>query len=164
MKKLLQVALLVFLSIPGLSQSPEAEVNNQVWKTFVDAYNRFDTEKFMSVYSKEVIRIAQDDKKIYDFAEYRRNVNRENQFNKTYGIKAKIELRFTERIYSGETGFEKGVLKISMTDNNGKPATIFSKFEVVLKKEAGVWRIKYDTDSTEGATVSQKDFDKGKPM
>jgi hypothetical protein len=27
-----------------------------------------------------------------------------------------------------------------------------------------VWKIEYDTDSTEGATVSQKDFDKGKPM
>lgn len=164
MKKLFPLVLLLSLSYSVYSQTPESEINSQVWKVFVDAYNKFDTEKFMSVYSKDIIRVAQDDKRIYNFTEYRRNVNRENQFNKTYGIKAKIELRFTERIYSGDTGYEKGVLKIDLTDNNGKPATIFSKFEVVLKKEGGAWKIRFDTDSTEGATVTQKDFDKGKPM
>lgn len=163
MKKVLTVALLL-LSICSNAQDPKQEINQQVWKVFTEAYNNFDTDKFMSVYSKEIVRVAQDDKKIFDFTEYKRNVHRENQFNKTYGIKAKIELRFTERIYSGDQAFEKGVFKIDLTDNLGKPATIFSRFEVMLKKEAGVWKIKFDTDSTEGATVGQKDFDKGKPM
>jgi ketosteroid isomerase-like protein len=163
MKKLVPVAFLL-ISICTYAQDPKDEINKQVWKVFVEAYNNFDTEKFMSVYSKDIMRVAQDDKKIFNFTEYRRNVHRENQFNKNYGIKAKIELRFIERIYAGDQAYEKGVFKIDLTDNNGKPATIFSKFEVVLKKEAGIWKIKFDTDSTEGATVSQKDFDKGKPM
>jgi ketosteroid isomerase-like protein len=163
MKTILLVAtLLSTLAVSG--QDPKEEINKQVWKVFIEGYNSFDTEKFMSVYAKDVMRIPIDEKKIFNFTEYKRNINRENQFNRNYRIKANIELRFTERIYNGEYAFEQGIYKISLTDNNGKPATLYSKFQVALKKEGGVWKIKYDSDSTEGGSVSEKEFSSGEPL
>jgi uncharacterized protein (TIGR02246 family) len=163
MKQIFFVLMLLFsASVNG--QNATEEINKQVWKVFIEGYNSFDTEKFMSVYAKDVIRVPLDEKKIFNFTEYKRNINRENQFNKNYRIKANIELRFLERIYNGDLAFEKGILKISLTDNNGQPATIYSKFQVALKKEDGAWRIKYDSDTTEGGKVSEKDFLSAQPL
>jgi ketosteroid isomerase-like protein len=55
-------------------------------------------------------------------------------------------------------------MKISITDNNGQPATIYSKFQVLLKKDNGSWKIHFDTDSTEGNTITEKDFLKAEAM
>jgi ketosteroid isomerase-like protein len=152
------------LSIISQAQDIKTEINNQVWKPFIEAYNSFDTEKFMSVYAKDVVRIPMDQKKIFNFTEYKRNINRENQFNKNYKIKANLEIRFTDRIQSGDIAYEKGILKIKMTDNNGKPATIYSAFQVLLKKEGGVWKIKFDTDSSTGTELTEKDFTSASAM
>ena len=154
------VAILFFLfcSISINAQDFQKEVNEQVWKPFIEGYNSFDLEKFMSVYSKNVIRVTLDEKKILSFSEYRKAVNREYQFNKNYNIKAAIELRFTERIYSADKAYERGIYKIKLTDNNGKPETLFSRFQVVMQKEAGKWKITFDSDSAEQSKISEKDF------
>lgn len=157
-KHMLIGAILVFVSVSAFGQDARDQINKQVWATFIEGYNTFNTEKFISVYSKEAIRVPVDEKRIFNYTEYKRNINRENQFNKNYKIKARIELRFNQRIHSADQAFETGIYKISLTDNNGKPATLYSKFQVYLVKEAGIWKIKYDTDSTEDGTVSEKDF------
>ncbi len=146
------------VSVSAFGQDVRDQINTQVWSAFIEGYNTFNTEKFISVYSKGVIRIPVDEKKILNYTEYKRNVNRENQFNKNYNIKARIELRFTQRIHSTDQAFETGIYKISLTDNNGKPATLYSKFQVYLVREAGVWKIRYDTDSTENGTITEKEF------
>lgn len=158
--------LLIFISFltPALSQDMASEINAQVWRPFIDAYNHFDTEKFMSVYSKDVVRVPVDQRLILDYTEYRRSINRENQFNKNYNIKASLEMRFLDRIHSSDIAYETGILKIKLTDNNGKPATIYSKFQVLLKKQNGVWKIHFDTDSSSSGMPTEQDFMKAKPM
>jgi ketosteroid isomerase-like protein len=162
--KFLATLIIMFASIAASAQDTRREINDQVWKPFIEAYNKFDTEKFMSVYSKSVIRVPVDQKMIFDFTEYKKNINRENQFNKNYNIKAVLDIRFTSRIHTKDVAYESGVLKINLTDNNGKPATIYSKFQVLLKKENGVWKIQFDSDSTESNSVSERDFSKGEAM
>lgn len=51
---------------PGNSRK---EINEQVWKPFIKSFADMDTDKFMSVHSKDVIRATQDDKRLmnYDF-------------------------------------------------------------------------------------------------
>jgi ketosteroid isomerase-like protein len=149
---------------PVFAQDFKADINNQVWKPFIEGYNTFNVEKFFSVYSKDVVRVPIDEKKIFTFSEYKKVVNREYQFNKNYKIKAAIELRFTHRIHTAERAFEKGIFKIKLTDNNGKPETIYSRFEVVLQKENGFWRITFDSDSAEGSTLTEKDFQAASAM
>jgi ketosteroid isomerase-like protein len=148
----------IVISITAFSQDARDQINKEVWSVFIDGYNSFNTEKFMSVYSKNVVRVPVDEKRIFNYTEYKKNIHRENQFNKNYNIKARIELRFIQRIHSADQAFEAGIYKISLTDNNGKPATLYSKFQVYLIKESGVWKIRYDTDSTENGTISEKEF------
>jgi ketosteroid isomerase-like protein len=164
MKFFLTIALFLVSLSDGSGQTTKQEINQQVWKPFIEAYNNFDTEKFMSVYSKNVIRVPVDQKMIFDFTEYKRNINRENQFNRNYKIKAALQIHFTNRIHSKDVAYETGILRIKMTDNNGKPATILSKFQVLLKKENNLWKIYFDSDSTESNMVSESDFNKAEPM
>jgi ketosteroid isomerase-like protein len=164
MRHLLILSLVTILTAPLIAQDTKKEINSQVWKPFIQAYNNFNTEQFMSVYSKSIVRVPQDQKMIFDFAEYKKNINRENQFNKNYKIKAALELRFLNRVHSKDIAYETGILKIKMTDNNGKPAIIYSKFQVLLKKENGIWKIHFDTDSSEGGKISEADFNKAEKL
>ncbi len=162
--KILTFLAVISIAFSAGAQTASEEINSQVWKKFIEGYNTFDTEKFMSVYSKDVVRVPVDEMKIFNFSEYRMNIHRENQFNKNYRIKANIELRFTKRIHEKDEAFEQGVFKITLRDNTGNPATLYSKFQVYLKKEEGVWKIVYDSDNTEGGTVSEKDFASAEPL
>lgn len=164
MKLLASIIVIACTTLNVAAQDIRKEINAQVWKPFIEAYNNFDTEKFMSVYSRSVVRVPVDQKMIFDFTEYKQNINRENQFNKNYKIKAALELRFTSRIHEKELAYEAGILKIKLTDNNGKPATIYSRFLVLLKKESGVWKIIFDTDSSETSAVSEADFNTAEPL
>jgi len=146
------------------AQTPQQEINQQVWKTFIKAYNSFDTELFMSLYSNDVIRIPRDDKKILSFAEYKKTINRENQFNKNYNIKALLEVRFTERVHTPTTAYETGIYKIDLVENTGKKVTVYNTFMVVLRKVNGQWKIYVDADSAEGDRLKEKDFLAAKPM
>jgi len=159
------LALILFAAVlPVKAQTPEKEINQQVWKTFIKAYNAFDTELFMSVYSKDVVRVPRDQKQILNFADYKKSINREYHFNKSYNIKANLEIRFTERIHTANTAYESGLYKISLIENTGKKETIYSKFTVIMKKEGTAWKIVMDADSAEGNTLSEKDFQAAKPL
>lgn len=153
-----------FILCSASAQSPQQEINQQIWKTFIKSYNSFDTDLFMSLYSKDVIRVPRDDKKIFSFAEYKKTINRDNQFNKNYNIKASLEIRFTERIHTATTAYETGIYKINLVENTGKKATVYSKFMVILRKENGAWKIYVDADSAEGESIKEKDFLAAKPM
>ena len=75
MKTIFSIFLTIALSLSGFSQEIRQEINTQVWKPFIQAYNNFDTEKFMSVYSRNVIRVPVDQKMIFDYTEYKKNIN-----------------------------------------------------------------------------------------
>ena len=97
--RLLFILVLACSAVIVNAQTTKEEINKQVWTPFIQAYNSFDTDKFMSVYSKDVVRIPADQKLILNYTEYRKSVMRENQFNKNYKIKASLEIRFTNRIH-----------------------------------------------------------------
>ena len=160
----MKIFFTIFLTVGVFFTSPaqdfKKEINTQVWEPFIEAYNNFDTEKLMSVYSKSVVRVPMDQNRIFDFTEYKKNINRENQFNKSYKIKANLEIRFTTRIHQKDIAYETGILKIKMLDNNGQPATIYSMFHVLLKKENGIWKIVFDTDSAESSSTLEGQFSK----
>ncbi len=159
--------LLLLLLFPATikAQHLQQEINMQVWKPFMTAYQSFDTEKFMALHTKDVVRIPRDQKQIFTFADYKKNIARENQFNKNYNINASIEFRFTERIHQQTHAFETGIYKLNiLKDNIGKSTSLYGRFRVILRKENNVWKIAVDEDSTEDNTISEKDFLAAKPM
>lgn len=151
--------LFVCTLLTGVSfgQNLQSEINTQVWKPYIQAYNSFNSESFLSVYSKNVIRIPRELNKVMDYTEYRQNILRENAHNKNYNIKVKLEVRFTQRIHQATTAFESGIYKIEVIENTGKPAIVYSRFEVIMKKENGIWKITTDIDGG-GLPVTEKEF------
>lgn len=153
MLKLIFPAGLLLISFVSVAQSASvtSEINEQVWKPFIKAYNNYDDEGFAAVHSKEMVRVIQDDKKIMDYEEYLGD--RSNKDND--GVvkpRRTIELRFIQRINNGDNAFEIGYFKGIYTYPNGSTKKFYGKFHVLLKKENGTWKIWMDADTGKGAT------------
>jgi ketosteroid isomerase-like protein len=163
MKKMTFV-LLVLLAAKANGQKNDyiGEINQQVWKTFVEAFNNDDDERFSSVHSREVSRVEVDGNRIYGYDQYFKKVP--DSVKAKWGKRKKdIELRFTQRMAGADKAFETGYYKLSSTDlKTGKTRTAYGKFQVLLRKENGIWKILMDADTGEGA--SEEVFRAAKPM
>lgn len=146
------------ISITCFSQpdSLQKQINEQVWKPFIQSYNNFDTDAFMAVHSKDLTRVLQDDNRLLNYAQYLESMKRGNDYGKSKNDKRSIELRFTQRIAGEGRAFEVGCYKVVM--NNSQ--TMYGKFHVLMRMENGKWKILMDADekTVEGT------FQQGKPL
>jgi ketosteroid isomerase-like protein len=156
--------LLVWCSIAVGAQDHQKQINEQVWKPFIAGFRNSDTEMFMSVHSKELVRSSRDSKKIQTWNEYYEQTKRGNERNKTSGRKSDIDLHFTERIANDTQAIDVGIYKTTSISVDGQTNSFYGRFHVVLRKESGSWKILVDTDSSEGGTISEKDFLAASPM
>ncbi len=140
------------------AQTVIEEINDQVWKPFIESFNECDTKRFMEVHSKEVVRSPRDAKAVWNWQEYFTQQERGDNREKTSQSKRNLELRFTERIAGKDAAVEVGVYKTTLINTEGKSRSFYGRFHVVLKKEDGRWKILVDTDSSEGNTICEEDF------
>jgi ketosteroid isomerase-like protein len=140
------------------AQTAQQEINDQVWKPFIQSFNDNDTKGFMAVHSKEVVRSSRDGKSVLNWDEYYKQMERGDQRAKSSGAKRQLELRFTERISGKDQAVEVGVYKTTNINPDGIARSFYGRFHAVLRKENGVWKILVDTDSSEGGSISEKDF------
>lgn len=164
MKKFITTTLLFSISMIAFAQNLQKEINEQVWKPFISTFNSFDTEGFMAVHSTDAIRSARDAKSIMNWSEYKQQQQKGDQRSKENNVKRTLELRFTERIAQNNLGMEVGIYKTSVTNTKGETQSFYGRFHVVLRKENGQWKILVDTDSSEGNTISEKDFLAASPL
>lgn len=155
---------LIFISSLCGAQSPQIEINQQVWKPFIQSFNENDTEGFMAVHSKDAVRSPRDGKVVWNWEEYKKQHATGDQQDKLANQKRTLELRFSERIASQDLAVEVGVYKTTYQVADGKTQSFFGRFHVVLRKESGVWKILVDTDSTEGGTIGEKEFLAAQPL
>lgn len=156
--------LLSFFSITVSGQEVQDDINNQVWKPFIQAYNTFDVEGFMNLHSKDVIRAPRDSKQIFGFNEYATRMEKSATQNKMHKGTRKIELRFIERIANTSYAYEIGIFKVESIDANGHSKFFYGKFHVVLRKEDDQWKIVVDSDSSEGSTIGEDEFLAAQPI
>ncbi len=143
------------------NSNPQQEINEQVWKPFIRAFNSDDNEAFKSVHSKDVVRVIQDDNYLMDYNQYFQKIP-DSTKAKWADWKKNIELRFLQRIASKDKAFEVGYYKTTSTNTvTGEKRTGFGKFHVLLRKEDGVWKILMDADAHE--QTNEKIFLTGKP-
>ena len=164
MKTISWICLILLFADPTFSQtgSLQKEINEQVWKPFIKAFNNNDNEAFSAVHSKEMVRVSQDDNQIIGFAEYFKKVP-DSVKAKWKDWKRNIELRFLQRIASADKAFEVGYYKSSSTNAvTGEKRTGYGKFHVLLRKENGAWKILMDADANE--KTNETVFMTGKPM
>jgi ketosteroid isomerase-like protein len=104
------------------------------------AFNNRDDDAFSAVHSKEVIRVSQDDNRIFGYNEYFKKIP-ESEKARWKDWKRNIELRFLQRIASNDKAFEVGYYKSSTTNTvTGEKRTGYGKFYVLLRKENGTWK------------------------
>ena len=140
-----------FRTANAQSDSIQRQINQQVWKPFIQSFNARDNEGFKAVHSKEVSRVLQDEKRILNAEEYFKPVP-DSIKARWAAYKSNLELRFTQRIATGDRAFEVGYYKSSSTNTNtGQTRTSYGKFHVLLRKENGVWKILMDADARENA-------------
>ncbi|HJS56391.1 MAG TPA: nuclear transport factor 2 family protein [Chitinophagaceae bacterium] len=140
----------------------QKEINEQVWKPFIKAFNTGDDEAFSAAHSKDVIRVVQDDHQVMGYNEYFKKIP-DSVKAKRDNWKKNIELRFIQRFASGDKAFEAGYYKSTRTNIvTGEKRTGYGKFHVLLRKENGTWKILMDADAHE--KTAEAVFMKGKPM
>ena len=151
MKRTSCVSVMLLIGIAAFSQQDnrQKEINKQVWKPFIEAFNNRDDDAFSAVHSKEVIRVSQDDNRIFGYNEYFKKIP-ESEKARWKDWKRNIELRFLQRIASSDKAFEVGYYKSSTTNTvTGEKRTGYGKFHVLLRKENGTWKILMDADANE---------------
>ncbi len=153
MKKYL---LLFVISLNGLIANAQNEtlllkqIDDQVWKPFMESFGKRNDTTFRSIHSREVVRISIDDNSIIDYNEYFKKIP-DSTLAKYGAWKSSIEIRHLKRIVSPEQAFETGYYKTtSQNTQTGEKRTGFGKFTVLLRKEKGIWKILMDSDANEG--------------
>lgn len=159
MKKYLLLIIFSLLMVTPYAQWKNQEINEQIWKPFIQAFAQNDAALFKSLHSKEVIRVQMND--ILDYEKYM--VNSENMFQE---LKKKdehmiIDFRFIRRLSNDTRAYEEGYFKTSSIQN-GKERNFYGRFTVVLIKENGRWKILVDSDTSEG--MNEQVFSSGKTM
>jgi ketosteroid isomerase-like protein len=144
------------------ADSLQHQINQQVWKPFIQSFNNLDTKGFMSVHSTEMTRVIQDGNTLYGFDRYYRETEQGNQSTIKANRKRTIELRFTQRIAADNKAFEVGYYKFTSLQPDGTSRNGYGKFHVLLRRENGTWKILMDADASE--KTDEATFQSAKPM
>ena len=161
MKKLPLLFTLLLVSTLAFTQNNTSQkaINDQVWKPFIQNFNTGNTDGFMSVHSKDLVRVPRDAKTLSDFGQYKKQIESSGKSSKRT-----IELRFIERIANDTKASEVGVYKTTFVTPQGETKTFYGKFLVILRKENGTWKILVDTDTSEGGAVNEETFLSAQPI
>src|SRR5690349_17577674 len=110
---------LLLISCHTLAQSTQQEINKQVWKPFLKAFNDNDTKAFMDVHSKDVVRSSRDAKEVLNWTQYFSQQERGDNADKAAKRKRTLELRFTERLANDDQAIDVGIYKTSYINTDG---------------------------------------------
>jgi len=160
MKTIIAV-LMLGLSQVVLAQNTEQQaIDKDVWFNFMQAYQDLDAGLFNRIHTDDVIRVPVDGNTMYIGQEYKdRNLENFNRWN-GQGLKQKIEFSFISRVQKGSWAYEIGIYKLTRYSGN-QSKSFYGKFNVSLKKESGTWKILLDSDTSEGDTIGEADFQAG---
>ena len=158
------IILLLIVSSSAFAQTVQKEINEQVWKPFIKGFSEGDTDLFMNVHSKDLVRSGRESQQVLNWDQYYKQTAEGNKRRKERNQKMWIELRFTERINNDNQAIDVGVYATSWSSPDARTGVGYGRFHVVHRKEKGVWKILVDTDSSEGETIGEAQFLAAKPM
>ena len=85
------------------ADSVQQVINADVWKPFMETYSALDTEGFMAIHTKDIIRINRNAKNIRIGEEYAKSQSESNKRSKERKSSRTIEFSFTERFASRQS-------------------------------------------------------------
>lgn len=131
------------------------QIDEQVWRPFVEAYESNNGPMFVSLHTDDIIRITKwGIREGIDFHEHTLERYAEAK------AKRKLNFKFEQRIHSSQTAYEVGYFEIITPMENGDENLYYGRFSVVLKKIEGIWKIAqdYDTDVINGDPITKADY------
>jgi ketosteroid isomerase-like protein len=162
------VTLLAIVAFHTFAQTDQQQINEQVWIPFAKAIMTHDPEAFISLHSKDLIRVERDGKSVKGYEKYKKGMMegwpKWGEYTKQNKIQNTFELRFLERHSNGEQAFEVGYFKNESINPNGEKHISYGQFHVALRKENGVWKILVDSDSRNGGSITDEMFVAADPM
>ena len=160
----LSCLLILLTSSYAQDDAVQKAINEDVWKPFMESYAALDTDAFMAVHTDDVIRISRDGKNIRQGAEYAESMKKNNDRSKKGNSKRTISFSFLERFATGDLAFEVGYYKVGILQEGEPTRYFYGKFQVVLKKVEGKWKLFVDSDTSNKGKLTEEDFLKGNPM
>lgn len=138
----------------------QEQINKDVWFNFMQAYQDLDASLFNQIHTDDVIRTVVDGNRMYLGKEYKdKNLEVFNNWN-AKRVDQKIEFSFISRVQKEGYAYEIGIYKLTRT-NGTLSNSYYGKFNVILRKENGIWRIMSDSDTNEKGTIDESHFDAG---
>ena len=161
--------LLTLASFGAAAQAtPQQQIDAQVWRPFVQAITQQDTEAFMALHSRDLVRAERTQERILDFAQYREdllaNWPRWKASMEKRQQRYTFELRFTERLANATQAFESGDFRNEFVEADGRKHVMYGQFNVVLRNEDGVWKVLVDADTRKGDEVTEQEFAAATPV
>jgi ketosteroid isomerase-like protein len=168
MNRLARVAV-TFLIVAGAAlaqqHSFQEDIDEQVWRPFMSASNSFVADKFLSVQSQDLVRVALDAKEVYGRERYAREIREGfERARQRKSLSRSSEMRFLTRVGSGDLAHETGYFRSRVTLPSGEVRTRYSRFEMILRKENGRWKILVDKDTAQGEPITEKQFQSATPV
>lgn len=167
-RKSLFSLVFALVSVSAVCQNNEREINEQVWKPFTKAIMSKDITGFIELHSKDVMRVERDSRKIINYDQYKNDLQKswtaQKNSNEIEKRKYTFELRFLERISTGDQAFEVGYFKNETISATGEKRLSYGQFHVALRKENEVWKILVDSDTNLNRTITEEMFQAAKPI
>lgn len=157
-------ALLLIFVQAGWTQDLRADIERDVWIPLFKGSDSFDAELFLSVQSKDLVRVAVDQKLAYGFTRYSKEIRDGFRHAKERKIVGLSEARFLERKVEGDYAFETGYFRSEVSLPGGEKRVRFSHFEFMMRREMGKWRVLVDRDTSAGPEISESAYLQAAPM
>jgi len=142
----------------------QRQIDNDVWIPLFAASDKFDADKFLSIYSKDLVRVSVDANQVYGMERFESEIRPGFKRARERGIRRKSEMRFLRRTATGNLAFETGYFRSEAVLANGELSVRYTLFEFILRKEGKHWKILVDKDSTEKGAITEKDFQVATPL
>ena len=156
--------LLVLAASVGASDEVQRQIDRELWIPFLAASNAFDAGGFLAAQSKDMVRVSPDSGEVYGLARYQSEIREGFARARERGLVRRSEMRFLERTASDELAYETGYFRSEATLPTGEVRVRYTRFEMLLRKENGKWKILVDKDSARGDAIDEETFLSAAPM
>lgn len=166
MKQLTTTLLLLCLSFSFAQKKAEVSdeivsaIKKDVWIPFMESYNELNSNKLMSIHSRDIVRVTIDDNQIKSGETYLEYYGKFLNIVKDKGGKVAIAFAIASTAIdeSEEIAYQTGYYRFSTLSKDGEEMVVrgYGYFNVGLKLEDdNVWRIWLDSDKKAEITDSE---------
>lgn len=160
MKYFIIVFFILFINLGFTQEKTILSIKNDVWIPYMEAFKTLDTDKFKSVYTKDIIRVEIEKNNIKLGKTYFQDFGGflESTKKKGGGIKVAFAIISTAIDTNEKIAYQTGYYQFSLRKAGEKDFKVggYGYFNVGLKKKKGKWKIFLDSDNE--ANISEKDF------